>query len=432
MGTPKKAFTKATIGGMESELGTAVPRTSRIAITEFSYLQETPTKNAKDIITGRNTTRGYDIDAIDYTSELATNLAANKAVGMLLHSLVGVRAAKVQVGCGIAINYTGVESSCKIVSSDSGKTLSAYVGDLGEEVLDENFGVAGVLDLTLKTLGTLVTAIEGYDGYTAKVLYGDAATTAETPIAFAASQARGRQVFVHFTSATSGVYLDVFRPNFTNTENQTFSVQMDGVGDNQLGSGAIVDSATISGDLKAKIKATWSLILTKVIGSQAASTVALTEADLDALKFSEGETFIAGKKYCYIKNVSLSIANNHSGDDGYCQGSLSKAKHVRGEFAVSGSMTITATDLAETISTETERAKNLSNAISSLQLIFSGRQLATSIKSMVLVDLPSIQYTEESKSAGDQAIDQALSFSAIDVEGYNDFLQIHMLSTDAT
>jgi hypothetical protein len=429
MGTPKKSFTKATIGGMESTLGTAVPRTSRVALTDFSYLLETPTKNPKDIITGRNTTRGFDVDAIDYTSELATNLAANKAIGMLLHSLLGVRVAKVQVGCGIFITYKGDEASCKLVAS--GSSITSYIGDLGEEAEDAGFGTAGVLDLTGKTLGTLVTAINEFSDYEAKVLYGGSTTAADTPVAVVATQAKNHQAVFHFTSADSGVYLDVFRPNFTNTENPTFSIQMDGVGDNQLGSGAVVDSATISGDLKAKVKATWSLILTKVINGQSASSVALTDADLDGLKFSEGETYIAGTKYCYTKNVSVSIANNHAGDEGYCQGSLSKAKHVRGEFGVTGSMTLTATDKTETVNSEDERAKNISNAISSLLLIYQGRQLVDDIRSLAIIDLPTIQYTEESKSAGDQAIDQSFSFTAVDIEGYDDFLKIYVLTTDA-
>lgn len=431
MGTPKKAFTKASIGGMESELGTAVARTSRIALTEFSYVQEIPTKNPKDIITGRNTTRGFDIDAIEYKSELSTNFAANQSIGMLLHSLMGVREQRVQVSCGMTLNYTGSSPSCKIVTSQSGKTIAAYSGELGSEVLDEDFGTAGVLDLTDQTLGTLVSTINGYAEYEAHILYGGATSPCDSPLDVVATQAKNRQALIHFTSIDSGIYLDVFKPNFTNSELPTFSVQMDGVGDNQLGSGAVVDSASISGDLKAKIKATWSLLLTKVIGSQSATTLPLTPADLDSLKFSEGQTFIGGKKYCYTKNVSVSVSNNHASDEGYCQGSLSKAKHVRGEFGVTGSVTVTATDKEGAVSTETERIKNLSNAISSLLLVFSGRQLAADVKSIMVVDLPSIQYTEESKSAGDQAIDQSFSFTAIDTEGYNDFFQIHMLSTES-
>ena len=364
MGTPKKAFTKATIGGMESEIGTAVARTSRIALTDFSYLIEKPTKNPKDIITGRNTTRGFDIDAIDYTSELATNLASNKATGMLLHSLMGVRVAKTQVSCGMSLMYVGAQKSCKIVASSNGSTLTSYVGDLGSEVLDEDFGIDGELDLTGKTLGTLVAAINEYSAYETAVLYGEATASADLPINLVATQAKNRKALIHFTSADSGIYLDIFKPNFTNSELPTFSVQMDGVGDNQLGSGAVVDAASISGDLKAKIKATWSLILTKVIRSQSASVVSMTEADLDSLKFAEGETIIDGKKYCYTKKISLSVANNH-GDEGYCQGSLSKSKHVRGEFGVSGNVTIVATDVSDNPSSETERVKNLSNAISS-------------------------------------------------------------------
>jgi hypothetical protein len=105
---------------------------------------------------------------------------------------------------------------------------------------------------------------------------------------------------------------------------------------------------------------------------------------------------------------------------------------VRGEFGVTGSMTLTATDKDDTINSEDERAKNLSNAVSSLLLVYQGRQLVENVKSMAIIDLPTIQYTEESKSAGDQAIDQSFSFTAIDIEGYDDFLKVHILTTDAT
>jgi hypothetical protein len=94
-------------------------------------------------------------------------------------------------------------------------------------------------------------------------------------------------------------------------------------------------------------------------------------------------------------------------------------------------MTLTATDKTETVNSEDERAKNISNAISSLLLIYQGRQLVDDIRSLAIIDLPTIQYTEESKSAGDQAIDQSFSFTAVDIEGYDDFLKIYVLTTDA-
>jgi len=430
MGTPKKAFTKATIGGMEQTVGTAVPRTCRVTLTEFSYLQTKPTKTAKDIITGRNTTAGYDVDAIESNAELATNLAANKAIAILLHSLTGVRMTPVQVGCGILVSYDGEAASCKLTATAS--ALSAAVGDLGDETADAAFGDDGSIALTGLTAQDVLDAINESPGYEAVLLYGVGTTPAASALAFTGSQAKGRKTFVHFTSTISGIYLHVYRPNFTNTENPTFSIQMDGVGDNQLGSGAVVDTATFSGDLKARMKASWSLALTKILGGQEASTVPLTEADKDGMKFSEGQTYIGGKRYGYTKNSSITVANNHSSDEGYCQGSLERHHHVRGEFSVTGSVTLVATDAEETPSSESERIKVVSNAISSLFLVYTGRNLAEGIKAMVAIDLPTIQYTEESKSSGDQQLDQSLSFTAIDAEGYDDFLRISLLSSDAT
>jgi hypothetical protein len=430
MGTPKKAFTKATIGGMETTLGTAVARTDRIALTDFSYLQVKPNKTAKDIITGRNTTAGFDIDSIDCSAELATNLAANRSTAMLLHSLAGVRMPAVQVGCGILVTYTGSEASCRISATTS--AISAAVGDLGDESADAAFGSAGSITLSGMTADDLVDAVNACEGYEASLLYGDPATPSATAVDVTGTQAKGRQAVLHFTSTTSGVYLHVFRPNFTASEHPTVSIQMDGVGENQLGSGAVVDTATFSGDLKARLKATWSLMLTKVAGGQTASSTTLTEADKDGMKFSEGLTFIGGKRFCYTKNASVTVANNHSTDEGYCQGSLERHHHVRGEFSVTGSLTLVVQDATENPGSETERAKILSNAVSSLLLVNSGRTLAEGTKALVLIDLPTIQYTEGGKSAGDQQLEQSLSFTAIDTESYDDLLRIHLLSADAS
>jgi hypothetical protein len=427
MMNPKKGFMKVAIGGMESTLGTAVPRTERLPITDFGYLIEKPTKASKDIITGRNSNAGYDVNAIDYSAEIPTNLIANKATGLMLQSLVGVASSPVTVGCGIRVTYSGAEPSCKLVVSGAGKTITAYIGNLGEEILDTNFGSAGVLDLTGKTLATVVSTIAGYTGYEAVSLYGDSSSQAVTPVDITTAQAKGRSVPIHFTGTGTGVVLKVFKPDYTNAEHAGFSIQVDGDGDNRLGAGAIVDSATISADLKAKAKATWSLQLLSVIAGQSAIVLGLKQSDLDVMKFSDAETLIAGLKFCYVKNTSVTIANNHSADEGYCQGSLTKAKHVRGQFDVTGSVTLTVGDVGDSPSSETERLKNLSNETSSLQLLYTGRTLAAGIKAMMLIDMPNIQYSDDSKSSGDSSLEQSLSFEAIDALSYDDHLQIQML-----
>ncbi|PKL28551.1 MAG: hypothetical protein CVV46_06135 [Spirochaetae bacterium HGW-Spirochaetae-2] len=424
---PKKGFMKASMGGMETQAGTAVARTARLAMTDFGYLVEKPTKSSKDVITGRNSQAGYDLDAIDYSAEMPTNLTVCPALAMMLHSLMGSMSEPVAVGCGILITYTGGEDSCVVAADGDGKSLSARIGNRGEELPDPAFGAQGVLDLTALTLGNLIDTVNGFGGYTATLLYGDPAAASEVPVPVAYAQAKGRPVPLHFTSPASTVKLRIFKPNYTNTENATFSIQVDGDGDNRLGSGAVVDSATISADLKAKAKASWSLMLLKVIGSQEPISLGLSADDLDVMKFNEGETLIAGQKHCYVKDVSVTVANNHSDDEGYCQGSLMKATHVRGTFSVTGSMTLSVGEDGADPSSEKERKKNLSNDMTSVQLRFVGRRIADGIRSMMVLDMPYVQYTDDSKSAGDNSLEQSLSFEAVDPSGAEDHLQVHMV-----
>ena len=428
---PKKRFLKVSMGGMETVAGMAVARTCRLGVTDFVYLVEKPTKSTKDVITGRNTNAGYDIDTIDYSAELPTNLVANRSIGTLLHSLMGKLSPPSQVGCALTIRYAGNSRSCHLVVSPIAKTIAAYVGDLGKEVLDGSFGIEGVLDLTGMTLGPLAVEIGNFEGYEAAVLYGSPDVDATTPVGVMSSQAKDRPVMVHFSSQNSGVYLREYGTNMTNTENPTFSIQMDNVGDNQLGGGAVVDSASLSADLKAKAKATWSLMLLSVSGAQEPTSLELIPSDLDVMKFNEGETHLGGNRHCWVKNVTLTLANNHSEDDGYCQGSLSKARHVRGQFSVTGGVTLAVSDIGGQDSSEAERKKNLSNEITSVQLRFTGRQLAEGVRSMILIDLPTVQYTEDSKSASDNALEQSLSFEAIDIASYDEPVRIHMLTGDA-
>ena len=429
---PKKGFLKVSVGGMETTAGTAVDRSGRLGVTDFGYLVEKPTKSTKDVITGRNTNAGYDIDAIDYATELSTNLVASRPVGILLHSLTGVVEPPVQVGGAISIRYTGTESSCHTVVSPTAKTIACHVGPPGQEMLDSQFGLEGVLDLSGLTLGSLVTAINACTAYEAVIVYGREDSEAALPTGIVSAQAKNRSVLVHFLSSDSGVFLRTFGTNLENTENPTFSIQMDAVGDNQLGSGAVVDTATFSADLKAKAKASWNLMLLSVLGGQQPTTLELASAELDVMKFNEGETYLGGYRQCWVKNVSLTLANNHSEDEGYCQGSLSKAKHVRGQFVATGSLTLAVTDPIDLNSSESERKKNLSNEITSVQLRFTGRQLAEGIRSMLIFDLPTVQYTEDSKSASDNALEQSLSFEAIDIASYDEPVSIHMITDDIT
>ena len=97
---------------------------------------EKPTKSSKDVITGRNSQAGYDLDAIDYSAEMPTNLTVCPALAMMLHSLMGSMSEPIPVGCGILITYTGGEDSCVVEADGDGKSLSARIGNRGEELPD--------------------------------------------------------------------------------------------------------------------------------------------------------------------------------------------------------------------------------------------------------------------------------------------------------
>lgn len=420
MAIPKKGYTKASIGGPETNKGVAVARTARLPITAMAYVQETPTKTPNEIITGRNSTNGYSVDAIEYACELSTAMGANKAFAMLLDSCLGRSSASVQVGAGIGVAYIGEAKSCKLVVTAS--DIKAYAGAYGKEILDTSFGTNGTLALT-GTVEALVSTINGCPSYNAYVLAGSGSATASAAVPVATAQAKNHGVPIWFSSPDSGVYLHSFKPNNTNTENPTYTVQFDGVGRNEVGPGAMVNSATFSGDLKAKMAATWSLVLLGLENAVAETTTQMGDAEMESMKFSEGSTYIEGKRLCYIKNISLTVSNNVSSDDGWCQGSLKKKEHVRGAFAVTGSATLTLTD-----ETQEQVDAVMSNAVTSLQAVHTGRILSGSLKSMVMFDISTMQYTSYSKSAGDATVDLSLELEAVDGMAYDDFFQVQMLS----
>lgn len=419
MAIPKKGYTKASIGGPETNKGTAVARTARLPISAMAYIQETPTKTPNEIITGRNNTSGYSVDSIEYACELSTAMGSGKAFSMLLDSCLGRKAVTAQVGAGIGIAYLGEAKSCKLVVSAS--EIKAYVGVYGKETLDSTFGTDGTLALT-GTVGALISAINGYPSYSAYIIAGDVSASASAAVPVSAAQAKAHGVPVWFTSTDSGVYLHSFKPNNTNTENPTYTIQLDGVGRNEVGSGAMVNSATFSGDLKAKMAATWSLVLLGLEQATAETAAPMGEAEMESMKFSEGSTYVEGERLCYIKNISLTVANNVSSDDGWCQGSLKKKEHIRGAFAVTGSATLTLTE-----GTQAQADAVMSNAVTSLQAVHTGRVLSGALKSMVMFDIATMQYTSYSKSTGDATIDLSLDLEAVDGMAYDDFFQVQML-----
>lgn len=412
---------KISIGGPETTLGTAVERTQRLPVTGYTEVKQTANKAPSSVITGRNTVKANYIDSIDLGMDLTMEMHCNKGTGLLMVSALGQDlSTPQQVAGAFVVSYTGTSASCKIVVDAN--TIKASKGALGAEIADTDFGTAGTY--TFADLATDVAALDAYDNYTCEKLFGaDAAVTAAKGYAITSAQAAGNSVIVYFTSADSGVYLHRYVPVLTNTERPTLTLQADGTGmTNDVLAGAVVDSLGLSADLKGRVEMTATLIGTATSTNEAATTVALSEKR--PMKFSDSKFFFAGVKKTFVRNLSATIANNHSADDGFGAGSLYKQDHSKGMFTVNGTITLR----SDTV-TEVEYAKRITEDQSSLTFLFTGDNLATSIPEMVLIQIPHVELTA-TKTGGDTAIETEFTFDMVDPQSYDQPLTVDMLTTD--
>jgi hypothetical protein len=419
----KHMYNVLTVGGPEETLGTAIARSDRLPITDITEVVSTAAKNPSNVKTGRGTKHANYIDSIDTRLTMPLELQAIKGIGKLFSSCIGQDlATPQQVGGAFIISYTGDEASCKMVVTST--TVTVTIGDLGAEEADADFGTAGVY--TFAALATDVAAIAAEPGYNCTKLFGpDALTTESVGYAITSAQISGNSAIVYFTSADSGVYLHRHIPVLTNTERPTLTFQSDGMGvTNDVLAGAVVDTIEISAELKgrASMKAT-------AIGTAVTSTTAsaLTLSDKKPLKFANASMFLAGTEETFVKSVSISVANNHDGDEGYGTGSLYMQDHAKGDFAVTGSVS-----LRSGTTSEVEYAKRITDTTSSLLTVFQGDELATDIDEMVAVSVPYIDILSATKSAGGVGLNTELHFEAIDPQSYSDMFIVDMLTTDAT
>lgn len=426
----KGMYNKVTVGGPEEILGTPVARTDRLQITSFTNVMEKATKTADEVISGRGTNRRNIINAIDVTMEAKMQLHATKGIGKLFMSAIGQDlAAPIQVGAAVVLVYTGDQASCKIVvtNTEGVKTVASSIGSLGGEAPDSSFGTAGVLDLSaasFDTVAELVSAIEGYADYSCEKLFGPDSFATTDPVAIAASQAAGNSVILYFVSANSGAYLHRMTPVLTATERPTLSLQADGTGSTfDVMSGAVVDSLEISADLKGRVALTASLIGT-LRGPGTETSVALPSNS--PLKFSGAKAFFAGVSTPFMKNMALTISNNHDSDEGFGMGSLRKIDHAKGKFTVSGKNTV-----RTSIATESEFAKRIEQKTSSILAIFQGDNLATNIPEMVAVSIPHVDIMDASKSSSDVSIDTEFTWEAVDPASYDAVLTVDMITIDS-
>ncbi len=420
----KAMYSKVGIGGPEATLGTAVARTSRLPINGMAEVRQVGAKEADDVITGRGAIRGHYVDSIDVNMELPLRLIAHKGVGQLFVSALGNDlVTPLQVGGSVKITYTGASESCKlVVTADS---ITASVGDLGAEVADTNFDTDGTLSLTGLSIAQLVTAIDGYTGYTCEKLFGADATSAATVIPITTAQAAGNVVVVYATSADSGVYLHRFASVLGNTERPTYSFQGEGMqATHDVLAGGVVDSISISADLKGRASMTANVIGTS---KETDDAMTLSLPTQKPMQFAGAEFWFGGAKHTFVKSFNLEIANNHDGDEGFGSGSLYKQDHAKGMLNVSGSLAVrTGT------SSEVEYAKRLTVDKSSLFAGFQGADLATSIPEAVYISAPHLDIMDASKTDATVSIDSDFPFVAVDPDGqYGNYCTVDMITADS-
>lgn len=274
------------------------------------------------------------------------------------------------------------------------------------------------------TLAALVTALTT-GSYECRILNGEGTGTFSAFIADSDQQAKNHAVPI--AVAGTKAKLRIYKPNYTEGENPTLSFQSEGLGTTEKAIGGAIDKLSVSAALKAKVTGTWSLVFfSKVAGTVAnmPATLKLGSAENDALKFQNGITMIGGKIFDYPKDISFDFANNISADEGWSQGGMTKSKHFRGVFAVSGSIKLTVDDDAEL-----ERAKVCSDDESSIMASYLGDDIG-GIKRGMIIDMATVQYSSESKSAGSSAIELSMDYSAVDFNSYSDYARVYLVSED--
>jgi len=327
-----------TIGGPETTSGIAVARTAAIPIRDKPGFREVAEKLDDPAIVGRNMISGEYLAARDLSGAIPLSPRPCAGLGMLFNSLLGQESTPTQIGAIVRVRYTGSDASAKISASASGDTIDSDTGVLGSESGDSNWGTAGSIDLTdtaTDTVTELVSVIDGYTDYDCELVMGSGSVSTADILDITSAQAKNRWVYVFFSSATTSLYLHQWPVVLTNTERDTYSIQVDNIHDNFLAAGCVVDSMSISGALKAMIEAEAQILGMTYTGGQSASSVELE--NVDPFLFYDGSFSVGGVDQPYIRNISFDVSNSHNAD-GYGQGSASRQYHQKGMFEVTASL----------------------------------------------------------------------------------------------
>lgn len=429
---------KVTIGGPESTPGTATAREYVVPIRAMPGLDAVAEKAEDPVITGANMTRGMFTMAKNLSGNLPISPRCCGGMGQLLNSLLGQESTPTQIAACIRIRYTGSSASCKIAANTSSDELTSDVGALGSESGDTNFGTSGAIDLTASatdTVAELVSVINAYDDYECEKVFGADATDAADIIDITAAQGKSRWVYVWFSSADSGYYLHTWPVVLTNTARPVYSLQRDGMQDDYLDDGVMVNQMELSAALKSMLEGSVDLLgMEEVTDGVTAS--ALTLEDVDPLIFSHGSLALGAYDFTHVRSVSLTM-NNNADPEGYGMGSLWRQYHRKAQFSCSGNLKLRHTSNAFSF-----RAGMFTDAVVGLSFFFrantnfDGTVLSTStptaIPQIMVVEIPYAQVTAHRPIDNNGQLDIDIDWTATNQDGeYSDPVTVSMITDDS-
>jgi hypothetical protein len=429
-----KELVKYTIG-KEATAGTAVSRTAVLPIRDIGSLDRAITKKEDPLIAGLGMASGEYAVSGDVKGSIPLSPRGCKGFGHVLKGTFGAESTPAEIVGVIRLKYKGDEESCKLVADLSTKTLKAYIGALGSEALDANFGDAGTIDLTASgydTLAELVAAIDGLDDYEAFLVTGTASNLIVS-IVDGTFQAKGKFTFLFLTGTGSGAYLHRFTPDLTlDSERPTYSVQKDGFQKNYLYDGVVFNTLSLSGEQKSEIEADVDVLGMK----ETSEDIEASELPVPREKpytFAGGLTSLGGNRYSAVRKSSLKFENGHT-EDGYGQAddSIDRTYQQKGKFAVSGELT-----LRLDATSVQERAKAESGEIVAFQFLFFEveHQFKLGVRGLMLAEIPygEISETPSAEANGD-ALDLGIKFKGFKpglATDYEEPVTVSVLTADA-
>lgn len=417
---------KLTIGGPEATPGTAVARTHVIPVRGLPGLDKSAERGEDPAITGANMAVGEYFLSDSVAGPIPLAIRPCAGIGKLIKSLLGTEATPSQIAAAIQVRYTGSSASCKLVADGTGKTLKSYIGTLGSEVLDTNFGTGGTIDLTgvnYDQISELVAYIDGLTDYECEKVCGQGSAVSQN-IVSGTLQAKSKWAFFWFTG-TTGVYLHKLTPDLSNTERPTYSIQKDGFQSNFLYAGCVVDTLNLSGALKAMAEGEGNLLGFSEADAQTASE--LTLEDVDPLIFHKGSFTLGLKEYTFIRNFSLAVANAHNAE-GYGQGTSSRQYHQKGKLDITGDF-----QLRLDADSYAERAGVFNGALVAISYWLKGKNLATDIPELMVIELPYCSLREPAWPENAGQIDIKLGYRAVNPKGtkYDGPFTVSLLTKDS-